>query len=317
MLKRLLHSLASPLASRLQGMLADQLHDVRQRQTDLALMLGQLHAARVRALPDGAVLREAEFRVFSQWGEDGIIQYLLSRVAVPEPEQYFVEFGVENYLEANTRFLLLNDNWSGLIMDGSESNMRQVRSQALYWRHELQAVAAFITAENINELLRKHVPSPDIGILSVDIDGNDYWVWRAVEAVRPRIVIAEYNSVFGPDLAVTIPYLPEFNRTQAHSSNLFWGASLAALCHLAAAKGYAFVGSNSAGNNAFFARQDCAARLRRLSAVEGYVRSRFRESRNAAGELTYLSGAARLAEIAHLTVHDVRSDRITRLEELL
>ena len=161
------------------------------------------------------------------------------------------------------------------------------------------------------------MPSPEIGILSIDIDGNDYWVWQAVDAVRPRIVIAEYNSVFGPDLAVTIPYQADFERNLAHHSNLFWGASLSALCHLASRKGYAFVGSNSAGNNAFFARQDCAARLRPLSAAEGYVRSKFRESRNAAGELTYLSGEARLPVIAQMTVHDVRSDRTVRLDELL
>jgi hypothetical protein len=292
-----------------------ELQDVRRRQAELALLLGRLYAERVRALPDGAALRDAEFKVFSQWGEDGILQYLVSRVAVPEP--YFVEFGVENYQEANTRFLLLNDNWSGLVMDGSEPNMQQVRSEALYWRQELQARAAFVTAENVNELLRSHAPSPDIGLLSIDIDGNDYWVWRAVDAVQPRIVVVEYNSVFGPELAVTIPYQPDFNRTRAHASNLFWGASLRALCDLAAAKGYAFVGSNSAGNNAFFVRQDCASRLRRLSAAEGYVRSRFRESRNPAGELTYLSGDARLAEIAQMTVHDVRTGRDLRLQELL
>jgi hypothetical protein len=315
MLKRLLRPLALPLAAFLQGTLAAQFQELRQRQMELALLLGRLHAARVRALPDGAALGDAEFKVFSQWGEDGILQYLLSKVAVTEP--YFVEFGVENYQEANTRFLLLNDNWPGLIMDGSEPNMQQVRAERLYWRHELQAVAAFITAENINELLRRHVPSPDIGLLSIDIDGNDYWVWRAIDAVRPRIVVAEYNSVFGPDLAVTIPYQPEFNRTRAHHSNLYWGASLAALCELAAAKGYAFVGSNSAGNNAFFVRQDCAARLRQYSAAEGYVRSRFRESRDEAGQLTYVSGAARLAKIAQMNVHDVRTGRNVRLEELL
>ena len=195
--------------------------------------------------------------------------------------------------------------------------MQQLRAEQLYWRHELQAVAAFITAENINELLRRHVPSPDIGILSIDIDGNDYWVWRAIDAVKPRIVVAEYNSVFGPELAVTIPYQPDFNRTRAHHSNLYWGASLAALCELASSKGYAFVGSNSAGNNAFFVRQDCAARLRQLSVAEGYVRSRFRESRDPSGRLTYISGDARVAQIAQMVVHDVRSGRDLRLEELL
>jgi hypothetical protein len=192
-----------------------------------------------------------------------------------------------------------------------------VRDDAIYWRHELQALAAFITAENINDLLRAHVSTRDIGILSIDIDGNDYWVWKAIDAVEPRIVIVEYNSVFGPDLAVTIPYQPDFDRTRAHHSNLFWGVSLAALCLLAEQKGYVFVGSNSAGNNAFFVRRDCSTRLRALTAAEGYVRSKFRESRDQHGELTFLSGQARFDAIADLTVHDVRTDRRARLRDLI
>jgi hypothetical protein len=247
-------------------------------------------------------LREVEFRVFSQFGDDGIIQYLLQHVDAPES---FIEFGVETYRESNTRFLLVKDNWRGLVIDGSEANVASIMTMAEHWRHDLTAVASFITRENINDLFTAAGFTGEVGLLSIDIDGNDYWVWEAIEVVSPVVVVAEYNSVFGPDAKVTVPYAADFTRRAAHHSHLFFGASLGALCDLAERKGYAFVGSNSNGNNAYFVRLDQLGDLRALSAAEGYVESRFRESRDASGNLTHLSGSARLDAIAHLPVHDL------------
>lgn len=247
-------------------------------------------------------LREVEFRVFSQFGDDGIIQYLLQHVDAPES---FIEFGVETYRESNTRFLLVKDNWRGLVIDGSEANVASITTMAEHWRHDLTAVASFITRDNINDLFTTAGFTGEVGLLSIDIDGNDYWVWEAIEVVSPVVVVAEYNSVFGPEAKVTVPYAADFTRRAAHHSHLFFGASLGALCDLAERKGYAFVGSNSNGNNAYFVRLDQLGDLRALSAAEGYVESRFRESRDASGNLTHLSGSARLDEIAHLVVHDL------------
>lgn len=247
-------------------------------------------------------LREVEFRVFSQFGDDGIIQYLLQHVDAPES---FIEFGVETYRESNTRFLLVKDNWRGLVIDGSEANVSSITTMAEHWRHDLTAVASFITRDNINDLFAAAGFTGEVGLLSIDIDGNDYWVWEAIEVVSPVVVVAEYNSVFGPEAKVTVPYAADFTRRAAHHSHLFFGASLGALCDLAERKGYAFVGSNSNGNNAYFVRLDQLGDLRALSAAEGYVESRFRESRDASGNLTHLSGSARLDEIAHLVVHDL------------
>ena len=247
-------------------------------------------------------LREVEFRVFSQFGDDGIIQYLLQHVDAPES---FIEFGVETYRESNTRFLLVKDNWRGLVIDGSEANVASITTMAEHWRHDLTAVASFITRENINDLFTSAGFTGEVGLLSIDIDGNDYWVWEAIEVVSPVVVVAEYNSVFGPEAKVTVPYAADFTRRAAHHSHLFFGASLGALCDLAERKGYAFVGSNSNGNNAYFVRLDQLGDLRALSAAEGYVESRFRESRDVSGNLTHLSGSARLDEIAHLVVHDL------------
>ena len=237
---------------------------------------------------DSLSIVEKEFKVFSQFGEDGIIQFLLSHIRIDNP--YFVEFGVETYLESNTRFLLINNNWSGLVIDGSSDNIAIVQSDPIYWRHNLKAYCAFITKENINNLLKENGAVGDIGILSIDIDGNDYWIWNAIEVINPAIVIIEYNARFGPDISVSVPYDPGFDRHQKHHSMIYFGASIKALCSLAANKGYAFVGCGSSGLNAFFVRRDLMVEeIKELTVEEGYIRNKFRESRNNDGELIYLS----------------------------
>ena len=271
-----------------------------------ARLLTHMHAREQAAILEN--LQRAEFKVFSQWGDDGIIQFLVHYLEIKP--QTFVEFGVENYREANTRFLLLNNNWRGLVLDGAEKNVAQIRQDRIYWQHDLQAQAAFVTVENINDLLKNNGFEGEIGLLHIDIDGNDYWVWKGISVVSPVLVIMEYNSVFGPDEAWTVPYDPQFYRTNYHSSNLCCGASLTALCDLAEEKGYAFVGSNSHGNNAYFVRKDRLRELRPLTAQVGYVESKFRESRDAQGQLNYLSGKKRLEAIRGAEVFDTREKRL-------
>jgi len=237
---------------------------------------------------DSLSLGSQEFKVFSQWGEDGIIQMILRHVRIGNA--FFVEFGVENYLESNTRFLLINNNWSGLVIDGSPDNIAHIKSDPIYWRHNLKADCAFVTKENINDLLKENGVVGDIGILSIDIDGNDYWIWDAIDVVSPAIVIIEYNARFGKDMSVTVPYDRNFVRSQKHHSMIYFGASIKALCGLAEEKGYAFVGCGSAGVNAFFVRRDLMVKeIKELTVEEGYVRNKFRESRNQDGQLIYLS----------------------------
>ena len=245
-----------------------------------------------------------EFRVFSQWGEDGIIDHLLRQV--PVARKLFVEFGVEDYSEANTRFLLTHRNWAGLIMDASPRNIAAIRSDEIYWRHNLKAEETFITRENINGLLSRNGVAGEIGLLSIDIDGNDYWVWEAIEGVQPALVVVEYNARFGGERAVTVPYKADFERHKAHHSGIYYGASLKAFCVLAARKGYALVGSNTAGNNAFFVRRDLLpASLREVSASEAWVASQFRETRDAAGKLCFATPEEEVAILAALPLVEV------------
>lgn len=274
--------------------------------------------SRIREFKAGLELKrltDAEFRVFSQWGEDGILQYLISKV--PVGSRVFVEFGVEDYRESNTRFLLLNDNWKGLVIDSSADNIEFIRSRKSYYMHDLSAVCAFVTAENIDTTLTQTGFHGDIGLLSIDIDGNDYWVWKAMTSVSARIVVVEFNNLFGCQRALAVPYDPKFQRTRAHHSNLYYGASLKAFCDLAAEKGYVFAGTNSAGTNAFFVRRDVAGPVPQLSCAEGYIASVVRESRDREGRLTFASGPERLHLIADEWVLDLLTQTRIRLGDAL
>lgn len=260
-------------------------------------------------------LCEAEFKIYSQFGDDGIIQYLIHNIKIKKDEENFIEIGVENYREANTRFLLVNNNWRGLIIDARKEYIDSVRKDDIYWKHDLTAVNAFVTRKNINKIIKENSFEKNVGLISIDIDGNDYWTWKAMR-VKPVIVIIEYNSVFGKRLAVTVPYKEKFNRTKEHYSNLFFGASLKALVNLSKEKGYVFVGTNSAGNNAYFVKKSRMEKVKRIAINDGFVKSRFRESRNKEGNLTYISGDDRLSMIKYKKVYDVEKNRLVKIAEL-
>lgn len=264
-----------------------------------------------------ASLQEVEFSVSSQWGQDGIVHWLIERANIPAALNSFIEFGVESYRVSNTRFLLQTRNWRGLIMDAGSAALPSVKADGLYWKHDLTVKQAFITRENINDLMISAGFSGEIGLLSIDVDGNDYWVWEAVTAVNPVICICEYNAVFGDIHPVSIPYDPRFERAQAHFSHLYFGASIAALRSLAARKGYRFVGTNLAANDAFFVREDYAQRfvdrsLRNIQALP----SRFRESRDREGQLNYIGGLDRLHAIASMPVVNTETGQQINLGDL-
>ena len=220
--------------------------DAEVRQLDeknerTARLCGRLAAFEVQRLKEIDTLADVEFQVYSQFGEDGIIEWLVANLDLQN--KTFVEFGVENYLEANTRFLLLNRNWTGLVLDGTPENIEHLRSSATYWRNDVQAQAAFITAENINELIQRNGFFGPLGILSIDLDGNDYWILKELDGLRPDILILECNPVFGDRHAVTVPYDPTFERFRSHHSGLLFGASIAAMRDLAESRGYEFLGT--------------------------------------------------------------------------
>ena len=159
---------------------------------------------------DNTNINDHELKVFSQFGEDGIIDFLVKKIDLKT--RTFVEFGVEDYEESNTKFLLEAKNWKGLVFDSSQKFIDTIKKKDFYWRNNLIAVKAFITVENIDNLIKKNFLHKEVGLMSIDIDGNDYWVWKAIESYKPAIVIVEYNARFGYQKSVSIPYKEKFDR---------------------------------------------------------------------------------------------------------
>jgi len=283
-------------------------------QQKILLSLGKVHVELNKSKGILQDISEAEFQVFSQRGEDGIIQYLINNIEIPN--KVFIEFGVENFLESNTRFLLMNNNWTGLVIDGSKDNIKFIKSDDIYWKYDLTAIHSFIKKENINSLIKSFTSIEDVGLLSIDIDGNDYWIWEEINVINPRIVICEYNSSFGPEKAISVPYDPEFRRSTAHYSDLYFGASLNAFCYLADKKGYDFVGTASAGVNAFFVRKDLSNPFKKLTSINGFRESPNRDSRDKKRNLSFLPHKSRLNEIKELNVTNVTNGETRAIKEI-
>jgi hypothetical protein len=288
--------------------------DITSRLETNSILLAQIHIQRIKELKQISSLKDAEFKVFSEWCEDGIIQYLIHNVEIKN--KVFVEFGVEDYKESNTRFLLINNLWKGLVIDSNASCISEIKRDDIYYKYDFTAKKAFITRENINDLISAAGIRGNIGLLSIDIDGNDYWVWEAINVIDPAIVICEYNGLFGSTYPVSIPYAPDFYRTRAHFSNLYFGASLPALIILGDKKGYDFVGSNSAGSNAFFVKKELSANLKKFSAKEGYNEPVFRQSRDRQGHLTFLNIKESRQIIRDMNVINIETGKTILLKEI-
>jgi hypothetical protein len=226
--------------------LNDTLLDMRE---DIMVLLGQTAALNLpKQVTD---LSEAEFRVFSQFGEDGIIAFLTRTI---KPPRTFVEFGVQTYRETNTRFLMHN-GWRGVVFDHEQAYIDRIRAEPGYhWKNYIHAERAHITVENINDLFQKVGMAGDIGLLSIDVDGVDYHLWEALSICRPAIVVIEYNRGLPINRPLTVPYDPDFDR-DAQPMKRYSGASLSALVHLAKQKGYQFIGIERHQANAFFVHQ--------------------------------------------------------------
>ena len=273
--------------------------------------LGKIQATLNSAKSKINNLSEVEFQVFSQFGDDGIIQYLIDKL--PIKNKTFIEFGVENYQEANTRFLLINNAWSGLIIDGDPDNIKQIKNSRLYSFYDIRAIDSFITKQNINQLISGVGFQKEVGILSVDIDGNDFWVWKAIDVISPEIVICEYNSLFGFEEPITIPYQDDFIRGEKSPFN-FYGTSLKAAVTLAKEKGYFFIGCNSAGNNAYFIhekhRTHCP--VVEKTPAEGYNLAMFSETWDEKKEPR--RGIEKIKSIDGLEVVDITNMKTKKLD---
>jgi hypothetical protein len=207
------------------------------------------------------------YKVYSQNDEDGLIAEIFHRIGTTN--RTFIEFGVETGVECNTAKLLV-EGWRGLWIEANPASVDAIRKNLAPFiaGRTLTVTESRVSAENINALIAQSGLTGEIDFLSIDIDYNDYWVWKAIDAVNPRLVAIEYNATLRPPMSLVVPYRPD---AEWDGSN-FQGASLEALVKLAAEKSYRIVGCSIAGVNAFFVRADlCGDRfLEPATAQEHY-----------------------------------------------
>lgn len=199
----------------------------------------------------GKKLNRFEYQVFSQYGEDGILSEIFNRIGTTN--KYFIEFGVENGTECNTTYLLLK-GWNGLWIESNSGHVSSINNsfKKKIEEKKLALLNSFITAENIQELFKKANAPAEPDLLSIDIDGNDYYVWKAISDYRPRVIVIEYNAIFRPGDHFIVPY----DSTAVWDGSSNFGASLESYYELGLEKGYKLVGCNFSGVNAFFVRED-------------------------------------------------------------
>ncbi len=213
--------------------------------------IGSAHFSEVRQYyPNIKNLSDVDYKFFSQTGEDGIIDYLLYSLNIKIPK--FVEIGVGDYSESNTRYIFEKNCCKGMIIDKNHNLKNKVSKVVKLWRGDLTIVETKVTSKNIADILFSNNFASNVDILSLDIDGIDYWIIDTLPEEFSKVVVVEYNSIFGSNLEVTIPNIDNFDRKKYHYSYLCYGASLKALVKLMKRKKYVFVGTNIACHNAFF-----------------------------------------------------------------
>jgi hypothetical protein len=205
-------------------------------------------------------LDEVGFTAYSQTDEDGILLYIFSVIGAPH--RTAVEICAGDGVECNTANLLVHHGWTGLLVDGDAALVERGRA---FYRADPRTridppafVHAWVTRDNVNRIVRDAGFGGEIDLLSIDVDGMDYWLWEALDVVEPRVVVVEYQDILGPHDALTVPYQDDFNAYDHPTTDgmpNYCGASLPAFVQLARTRGYRLVGCNRYGYNAFFVRE--------------------------------------------------------------
>jgi len=263
---------------------------------------------------------ETSYKVYSQNGEDGFIDYLLFSINVEKPK--FIEIGIGTYKESNTRFLFERTSTEGLIIDSIKDLEKKVKKNVRFWKGDLNVVNETVNTENIIDILEKNNFLNEVDLFSIDIDGIDYWILDKLPENFSKICVIEYNSVFGDELEITVPNKKNFIRKEYHFSHLCFGVSLRALIKKMDEKGFLFVGSNEFNNNAFFVQKKYENNLNidlpDTSNLKKFTNSNIRESRNKNGNLNYLKKEERLKAIENCEVINLSNPKkeIVKIKDL-
>lgn len=264
-------------------------------------------------------LEDAEFSVYSQNGEDGILNFIINKLKIKKPN--FIEIGVGDYTECNTRFIYETYFSSGIIIDCLSELKKKVSKNVNIWKGNLGIIESFVSKENINDIINRNC-NFEVDIFSLDIDGIDYWILKNLsDDVKPKIFVIEYNSNFGLK-KITVPYIQDFDRKKYHYSHLCYGASITAIQELMHNKGYYLLGVNRLKNNAFFIsnnfeRKKFFSNIKEQS-LEEAVLSNFSEGRDKNGLLSYLNKKQQLKEIEECEVIDLSKTNfpLTKIKDI-
>jgi len=232
----------------------DDIHEIKRFRAVRDILIENYvckHMKENSKYQDPLKLNRYEYPVYSQNGEDGIIEEIFNRIG--STNKFFVEFGAWNGLQNNTTYLLLKD-WRGLWIEFEPSGLRHIERKfvSLIEKKQLLIKKALVTPENIDALLREAGAPRVLDLLSIDIDGNDYWVWKALKEFQPRVLVIEYNALFRSEL----PWVMKYTEGYHNNRTSHFGASLKSLENLGKEKGYELVGCDFHGVNAFFVRSD-------------------------------------------------------------
>ncbi len=202
-------------------------------------------------------LSETGFRVFSQFEEDGKLLFIFSVLGMPQ--KTFVEIGSDDGINSNSANLYFHFGWYGLFIDANNESIKRGKDffskYPHSWFYPPKFAHAKVTSENINQIIENKGFKGEIGLLSIDIDGNDYWIWNAIEIIEPQVVIIETHIEFGYN-SIVVPYNPEYQFPGKHP--IYHGASPVAMTKLAKKKGYRLVGANELGFNFIFIKNGLA-----------------------------------------------------------
>ena len=286
------------------------------------LMLGTSHILNMRKnYKNISNLNEVDFKVFSQNGEDGIIDYLLFSLQIEKPK--FIEIGVGDYYESNTRFLFERSSGDGLIIDIIDNLQKRVEKNIRLWRGNVKILNRKIDSENILATLKEFNFFDNIDLFSIDVDGIDYWILEKMPKKFCKLIVAEYNPYFGSNLEISVPNDKNFDRSKYHHSNLCFGASLKSIINLLDIKGFAFLGTNLFKNNAFFVNSDFKDNLfleiPNNNELNSFTNASFRESRDINNKLNFIDPKDILNEIKKCKVVDLSSseNKVKKIEDLL
>ncbi len=228
---------------------------------DRKLQLVLANQYKIMGLAARPSIVDAEFSSYSQNGEDGSLLMIFSVIGAQS--KVAVELCAGDGIECNAANLILNHGWTGLLFDGDQSSIDAGRQfyarRTNAWRSSRVApklVTAWITKDNVDGLIVENGISGEVDLLSLDLDGVDYWIWDAIKSIDPRVVVLEYNNRWAPEDSVTVPYADNFVGLGASvAGEGYFGASLTAFKKLGATKGYRLIGANGPNTNAYFMRQ--------------------------------------------------------------